>query len=277
MLLFTADDGVHGMEPWRDRDNAPTLVQDLAPGPTPSSPLSFTASGAFVYFAANDGVHGFEPWRLRLTPFLSSPTASSPATPAGFRHALTPPSKQEASRVLAPVSRRPRRYNASSAAAPDPSRADDPHPTSLEIPETEVSFATSRSSGPGGQNVNKVESRVTLLFDLAASPSLSDEQRRRVASRLATRINKAGVLRVVAQQHRTQAANREAALARFADLLAGALRPRPPRRQTRPPAAAARRLAAKRRKSRLKELRRGPAMRADGEMAAAARADADGG
>jgi ribosome-associated protein len=128
----------------------------------------------------------------------------------------------------------------------------------LEIPETEVSFATSRSSGPGGQNVNKVESRVTLLFDLAASPSLTDEQRRRIASRLATRVNKAGVMRVVAQQHRTQAANREAALARFADLLAGALRRAPRRRPTRPPVAAARRrVADKRRKSRLKELRKG--------------------
>ena len=129
----------------------------------------------------------------------------------------------------------------------------------LEIPESEVTYATSRSSGPGGQNVNKVESRVTLLFDVAGSPSLSDDQRRLVASRLATRINKQGVLRVVAQLHRTQAANRSAAAERFAGLLAGALRSRPPRRKTRTPAAAkARRLEAKRRRSRLRDQRSGP-------------------
>ena len=61
---------MHGIEPWRAEQGLATLIQDLAPGPTPSSPLSFTASGPYVYFAATDGIHGFEPWRLELTPFL---------------------------------------------------------------------------------------------------------------------------------------------------------------------------------------------------------------
>jgi ribosome-associated protein len=134
----------------------------------------------------------------------------------------------------------------------------------LAIPEEELAFATSRSSGPGGQNVNKVESRVTLLFDLGASPALSDEQKARLRERLAGRINKTGVLRVVAQRHRTQAANREAAVARFAELLREGLAEQAPRRPTRPTAAARRRRAeSKRRRAQLKRARRTP--RAFGE------------
>jgi len=129
----------------------------------------------------------------------------------------------------------------------------------LEIPEAELSFATGPSSGPGGQNVNKVETKVTLAFDLAASPSLSDQQRQRIADRLGSRLTKAGVLRVTSQRHRTQAANRKAAVERFAELLAGALAEDPERRPTRPPAAARRRrLEAKRRRGRRKRERRPP-------------------
>ncbi len=129
----------------------------------------------------------------------------------------------------------------------------------LEIPDQELAFATSRSSGPGGQNVNKVESRVTLLFDLAASASLSDEQKERLRERLRGRISRAGVLRVVAQKHRTQAANREAALARFGELVREALSEEAPRRPTRQPAAAKRRrLEEKRRRGEVKRERRAP-------------------
>lgn len=129
----------------------------------------------------------------------------------------------------------------------------------LVIPETELSFATSRSSGPGGQNVNKVESRVTLLFDVEASPSLTAEHKARLRERLAGRINKQGVLRVVAQRHRTQAANREAAVERFAELLRQALAEEAPRRPTRPSASAKRRRAeAKRRRGEVKRARRAP-------------------
>ena len=94
---------------------------------------------------------------------------------------------------------------------------------SLEIPDDELTFTASRSSGAGGQNVNKVNTRVTLTFDLAASSSLTAAEKDRIAERLATRVNKTGVLRVTSQRHRTQAANRDAAVARFTELLRSAL------------------------------------------------------
>lgn len=129
----------------------------------------------------------------------------------------------------------------------------------LAIAEREVSFETSTSSGPGGQNVNKVETRVTLLFDLEASDSLDPEQKETIRDRLATRINKAGVLRVVSQKHRSQSANRQAATERFAALLAEALEPTPPRKTTKPSRAARRRrLRNKRRRGEIKKLRQPP-------------------
>ena len=129
----------------------------------------------------------------------------------------------------------------------------------LTIPEREISFATSTSSGPGGQNVNKVETRVTLLFDVAASESLDPEQKAKIRDRLDTRINKAGVLRVVSQKHRSQTANRKAATERFAALLAEALEEVPRRKKTRPTRAARRRrLKKKRRRSEIKKLRKPP-------------------
>lgn len=129
----------------------------------------------------------------------------------------------------------------------------------IVIPTDEVRFVTSRSSGPGGQNVNKVETRVTLLFDLDASTRFDEEQKRRIGRRLASRINGAGLLRVTSQRHRTQAANRQAAAERFVELLTAALARPKRRRPTATPAAAKRqRLEDKKRRARLKETRRLP-------------------
>jgi ribosome-associated protein len=133
----------------------------------------------------------------------------------------------------------------------------------LSIPDEEVTFATSRSGGPGGQNVNKLETRVTLRFDLAGSSVLAGEQKARLRERLATRITRDGVLQISSQRHRTQGANREAAVERFAELLRENLREEPPRRKTRPTRAAkARRLDEKRRQSRRKR-ERSPGIPAD--------------
>jgi ribosome-associated protein len=126
----------------------------------------------------------------------------------------------------------------------------------VQIPESELDFVYARSSGPGGQNVNKVETKVTLLFDVGSSGSLSDHQKLLITERLRTRVSKSGVLRVTSQRHRSQAANQEAAIGRFIELVAEALMEQPERRPTRPSRRArAERLAHKRRRSRVKEQR----------------------
>jgi ribosome-associated protein len=126
----------------------------------------------------------------------------------------------------------------------------------ITIPDSEVTFTTARSSGPGGQHVNKVSSRVTLHFNVVLSQSFSADQKQRLLARLQTRINKEGVLRVVAQKYRSQAANRQAAVDRFVTLVQEALTPRQPRLQTRPPTVTKeRRLQEKRQRSQLKQQR----------------------
>lgn len=126
----------------------------------------------------------------------------------------------------------------------------------LEIPDDELTFTTSRSGGPGGQNVNKLNTRVTLLFDVNGSPSLTVEQKESLRRRLAGRINKQGVLRVVSERHRTQLANREAATRRLAELVRTALTEVPERVPVQiPEAVKARRLEEKRRRGRLKRER----------------------
>jgi ribosome-associated protein len=126
----------------------------------------------------------------------------------------------------------------------------------LSIPDDELEFTASRSGGPGGQHVNKVSSRVTLWFDVAGSPSLTPDQKRRIRARLATRVSKDGVLRVVCQAHRSQAANRRESGGRFAELLRAALERRKKRRKTVVSAAARRRrVEDKRRRGRLKRQR----------------------
>jgi len=126
----------------------------------------------------------------------------------------------------------------------------------LAIPEDELRFTASRSSGPGGQHVNKASTRVTLRFDLVNSPSLSPDQKQLLLERLPTRISKQGVLRVVSQKTRSQAANREVALERFVELLQQALEPRPERKPTKlPTVAKEKRIAHKKHRGYLKRER----------------------
>jgi len=126
----------------------------------------------------------------------------------------------------------------------------------VSIPPAELSFRFSRSSGPGGQHVQKSSTRVELLFDVANSPSLSEPQRARVLKRLAGYIDSAGVFRLVAQSERSQLRNRQEAVARFQALMRRALKRRKRRKPTRPTAASKeRRLREKRRRSEIKRRR----------------------
>ena len=126
----------------------------------------------------------------------------------------------------------------------------------ISIPEDEVHFTASRSGGPGGQNVNKVSSRVTLIFHVRASAALSDDQKRRISQKLATRINKEGELRIISQRTRSQEMNRTDAIERFGELIRRALTPERPRVKTRVPAAAhERRIEKKKKRTRVKQAR----------------------
>lgn len=129
----------------------------------------------------------------------------------------------------------------------------------LVIPDDELSWRFSRSSGPGGQGVNTTDSRVELSFDVTGSRVLSPAARARVTERLAHRLVD-GVLTVVASEHRSQLRNREAAQERLAALLDEALRPPPPpRRPTKPSRRAkARRVESKKKQGETKRLRRRP-------------------
>jgi ribosome-associated protein len=128
----------------------------------------------------------------------------------------------------------------------------------VAIADDELVFKASRSGGPGGQNVNKVNTRITLFFSVRDSASLTDQQRDRLLSCLSGRIDSEGVLRVVSQKFRTQDANRRAAVERFRQLLADALKPVPVRKKTRTPAGAReRRLSSKKHRGAVKRERTG--------------------
>ena len=123
----------------------------------------------------------------------------------------------------------------------------------LSIPLSEITLRTSRSSGPGGQHANVTASRVEAIFDVEASPSLSETQRARLLTRAGPRVV------AVAQDERSQTRNRALALERLARRMQGALAVQRARRPTRPSAASrARRLAEKKRASRRKIERRRP-------------------
>ncbi len=131
-----------------------------------------------------------------------------------------------------------------------------PRSVANRIHEDDLTVVVSRSSGPGGQNVNKVNTRVMLYFDIAQCTGFSEPEKRRILSQLRTRCDKQGVLRVVSQRHRTQGANRQAAYDRLVELIEAALdrpKPRVPTRPTR--SSQKRRLEQKQQRSQLKRQR----------------------
>lgn len=126
----------------------------------------------------------------------------------------------------------------------------------VQIPLTELSFRFSTSSGPGGQHVNKSATKVTLLFDVANSPSLPEDVRAQLLKKLASRLDKEGVLQLQVQSSRSQYRNRETAVSLFQKLLAVALKKQKKRRRTKPSAAAQeRRLAEKKKRGERKRER----------------------
>ena len=129
----------------------------------------------------------------------------------------------------------------------------------LRLPLAELEYQASRSGGPGGQHVNTSSTRIEVWWDVAGSPSLGEEQRQRLLSRLATRLDSGGRLRLVSSGSRSQLRNREEVTERLRELVAAALVVPKVRKRTRPSRAAkAARLESKRRRSATKRERRRP-------------------
>ncbi|WNM57687.1 alternative ribosome rescue aminoacyl-tRNA hydrolase ArfB [Candidatus Nitrospira allomarina] len=129
----------------------------------------------------------------------------------------------------------------------------------LCIPDSDVRFSAARSAGPGGQHVNKVNSRVILEFDVKHTTVLSSYQKGRIAEMVGQRMNQDGVLRLQAQRHRTQSANRADLLEKFVKILQDALRPEKPRVATRVPyRVREKRLEEKKLRTRVKRVRQNP-------------------
>lgn len=121
----------------------------------------------------------------------------------------------------------------------------------------ELQFKTSRSQGPGGQHVNKVESRVDLIFDVMQSEILSDEQKQRLLFKLKNRISNDGLFRLQCDETRSQIKNKEIVIGRFITLIENALKPEKKRKKTTPSRAAReKRLSEKRKQSEKKDLRK---------------------
>jgi ribosome-associated protein len=127
----------------------------------------------------------------------------------------------------------------------------------VRIRDSELQYRFARSGGPGGQNVNKVETQVEVRFDVRTSPSLSDEARARILAAYPRRIDSEGVIRVVARESRSQWKNREEARSKLVALLQKALMTARPRKPSKPTKASrGRRLLEKKRHSASKAFRR---------------------
>ena len=127
------------------------------------------------------------------------------------------------------------------------------------VPEHELRFRATPAAGPGGQHVNRSSTRVEVRWDIANSPSISDAQRELLLEKLGSRVDARGVVRVTADERRSQLRNREAAVERLNDLASKALEQPRPRKKTKPSRAAVeQRIADKKRRAGLKRERRRP-------------------
>jgi ribosome-associated protein len=127
----------------------------------------------------------------------------------------------------------------------------------LRIPLSELVFQFSRSGGKGGQNVNKVETKVELIFDVRSSASLTVDERSMLLHRLGSRLDGEGKLHIISQESRSQWANREQAVEKFVGILKAALTPVKRRTKTKIPASSKRkRLEHKKRRGEIKKMRR---------------------
>jgi len=136
--------------------------------------------------------------------------------------------------------------------------------TGVSVSEHELTFTYDRSPGPGGQNTDKVNTRVTLVFDVKKSMSLTSQQKTRVRKSLSSRINTDGILRVSSSKERTQLANRRTAVNRFVELMASAfLQPKPRKKTQATTTSIEKRLDKKKQRGALKRTRQAKVMEED--------------